>query len=96
MRIVRRADDVDPIVPSRLFPGVKSRHISLSGNMSHASVPSELLAQRDLPCDLVRISVGIEDEEDLIADLDRAIHLPTQRTCIAIEPFRPQQFVEMP
>jgi hypothetical protein len=32
----------------------------------------------------------------LIADLDRAIHLPTQRTCIAIEPFRPQQFVEMP
>jgi cystathionine beta-lyase/cystathionine gamma-synthase len=41
--------------------------------MSHASVPAELLAQRDLPKDLVRISIGIEDEEDLLADLDRAI-----------------------
>ena len=41
--------------------------------MSHASVPVELMSQRDLPKDLVRISVGIEDEEDLLADLDRAI-----------------------
>ena len=51
--------------------------ISVPGSMSHASVPSELLAERNLPLDLVRISVGIEDEEDLIADLDRAI----QRAC---------------
>jgi cystathionine beta-lyase len=42
--------------------------------MSHASVPSELQAERNLPLDLVRISVGIEDAEDLIADLDQAIH----------------------
>jgi cystathionine beta-lyase len=53
--------------------GSVNSSISVPGNMSHASVPVELLAQRDLPKDLVRISVGIEDEEDLLADLDRAI-----------------------
>jgi cystathionine beta-lyase len=53
--------------------GSVSSSISLPGSMSHASVPPEVLAQRTLPADLLRISVGIEDEEDLIADLDRAI-----------------------
>jgi cystathionine beta-lyase len=46
--------------------------ISLPGSMSHASVPPEVGALRDLPSDLVRISVGIEDAGDLIADLERA------------------------
>jgi cystathionine beta-lyase len=45
--------------------------------LGHASIPSEVLAERNLPPDLVRISVGIEDEEDLIADLEHAI----QRAC---------------
>jgi cystathionine beta-lyase len=40
--------------------------------MSHASVPPDVAATRALPPDLVRISVGIEDADDLIADLDRA------------------------
>jgi cystathionine beta-lyase len=47
--------------------------ISLPGCMSHASVPPEVGALRELPGDLIRISVGIEDAEDLIADLDQAI-----------------------
>lgn len=38
--------------------------------MTHASVAGTELA---VPDDLVRLSVGIEDVEDLIADLDRAI-----------------------
>jgi cystathionine beta-lyase len=46
--------------------------ISLPGCMSHASVPPDVAATRALPPDLVRISVGIEDADDLIADLDRA------------------------
>ena len=46
--------------------------ISLPGCMSHASVPPEVGALRELPCDLVRISVGIEDAGDLIADLEQA------------------------
>ena len=60
--------------------GSVNSSISLPGNMSHASVPPEVLAQRDLPADLVRISVGIEDEEDLIADLDRAINFALRGT----------------
>jgi len=46
--------------------------ISLPGSMSHASVPPEVGMLRDLPSDLVRISVGIEDAGDLIGDLDQA------------------------
>lgn len=52
--------------------GCVNSSISLPGNMSHASVPPEVAAQRDLPRDLVRLSVGIEDEADLIEDLDQA------------------------
>ena len=46
--------------------------VSLPGCMSHASVPPEVGRLRELPADLVRISVGIEDAGDLIADLDQA------------------------
>ena len=42
--------------------------------MSHASIPAEVRAARGLPDDLVRISVGIEDADDLIADLEQAFH----------------------
>ena len=47
--------------------------ISLPGNMSHASIPAEVRSAREFPEDLVRISVGIESAEDLIADLANAI-----------------------
>jgi cystathionine beta-lyase len=47
--------------------------ISLPGCMSHASVPPEIAATRELPPQLVRISVGIEDAGDLIADLNQAL-----------------------
>lgn len=51
--------------------------ISLPGSMSHASVPPEVGELRELPCDLVRISVGIEDAGDLIADLEQAFAVAT-------------------
>jgi cystathionine beta-lyase len=47
--------------------------ISLPGCMSHASVPPEIAATRELPPELVRISVGIEDADDLVGDLDQAL-----------------------
>ncbi len=47
--------------------------ISLPGSMSHSSVPLEVRAIRELPDDLVRLSVGIEDAEDLIADIEQAL-----------------------
>lgn len=54
------------------FGSVKSL-ISLPCFMSHASIPAEVREARGLTEDLVRISVGIEDVNDLIADLDMAL-----------------------
>lgn len=41
--------------------------------MTHASVPPEARRRLGITEGLVRISVGIEDEEDLLTDLDRAL-----------------------
>ncbi|KAF0226536.1 MAG: cystathionine beta-lyase, partial [bacterium] len=54
--------------------------ISLPYNMSHISIPLALKDQLAPPSDLIRISVGIEDVEDLIEDLDQAICLALEET----------------
>jgi cystathionine gamma-lyase len=41
--------------------------------MTHASVPAETRAKLGITDNLCRVSVGIEDVDDLIADLDRAL-----------------------
>ena len=41
--------------------------------MTHASVPPDIRARLGMTDDLVRLSVGIEDLDDLIADLDHAL-----------------------
>ena len=46
--------------------------ISHPATMTHASIPPEERARLGITDGLVRISVGIEDVEDLIADLERA------------------------
>ena len=46
--------------------------ISLPCRMSHLSIPSSLRGRLGPPPDLVRLSVGIEDVNDLIDDLDSA------------------------
>ncbi|KDP37822.1 hypothetical protein JCGZ_06724 [Jatropha curcas] len=55
------------------FGSVKSL-ISMPCFMSHATIPAEVRQARGLAEDLVRISVGIEDVNDLIADLDHALN----------------------
>lgn len=62
----------------RLFPiavsfGSINSTASLPCRMSHASIPAEVRARRQLPEDLVRLSIGLEDADDLIADLDQAV-----------------------
>lgn len=47
--------------------------ISHPASMTHASVPSEQRDRLGITDGLVRISVGIEDVEDIIADLDAAL-----------------------
>jgi len=46
--------------------------ISLPCAMSHASIPDSLKDRLAPPPDLIRLSIGIEDVEDLLADLDQA------------------------
>jgi cystathionine beta-lyase/cystathionine gamma-synthase len=41
--------------------------------MTHASVPKEMRDRMGVTDGLVRLSVGIEDVEDLMADLDQAL-----------------------
>lgn len=41
--------------------------------MSHASIPAKVRKERQLPEDLIRLCVGIEDVEDLIEDLQIAL-----------------------
>ncbi|MCM2269469.1 MAG: PLP-dependent transferase, partial [Thermoanaerobaculia bacterium] len=42
-------------------------------SMTHASVPAAKRAELGITDGLVRISVGIEDEADLVADVDQAL-----------------------
>jgi cystathionine beta-lyase/cystathionine gamma-synthase len=48
--------------------------ISHPATMTHASVPAEVRERIGITDGLIRISVGIEDVEDLIADLDYSIN----------------------
>lgn len=56
------------------FGGVNST-ISLPNYMSHASIPAHLRQQKSIPADLVRISVGVEDVDDLVDDLSQAFEI---------------------
>jgi cystathionine gamma-lyase len=52
--------------------GVESL-ITHPATMTHAAIPREQREARGVTDGLMRLSVGIEDEEDLLADLERAI-----------------------
>jgi cystathionine beta-lyase/cystathionine gamma-synthase len=54
--------------------GVESL-INHPASMTHASIPREERIKNGLSDTLIRLSVGIEDADDLIADLDQAISL---------------------
>ncbi|KAI9839184.1 MAG: homoserine O- acetyltransferase [Sarea resinae] len=47
--------------------------ISMPCRMSHASIDAKTRAERNMPEDIIRLCVGIEDVEDLIDDLRRAL-----------------------
>jgi cystathionine beta-lyase len=42
-------------------------------SMTHASIPKEERLKTGVTDSLLRLSVGVEDEEDLIADLKQAL-----------------------
>ncbi|KAM9919297.1 hypothetical protein OXX80_012736, partial [Metschnikowia pulcherrima] len=47
--------------------------ISMPCKMSHASIDAKTREERDMPEDLIRLCIGIEDPEDLIQDLTKAL-----------------------
>ncbi len=53
--------------------GAVETMVTHPASMTHASVPAETRRARGLKDSLVRLSVGIEDVEDIIADLDQAL-----------------------
>ncbi len=53
--------------------GDVSTLIQHSASMTHASVPKELRTRAGITDGLIRLSVGIEDADDIIEDLDRAL-----------------------
>ena len=55
--------------------------ISLPYRMSHASIPGALRDRLAPPSDLVRLSVGIEDVDDLLEDLERAFSKSADVAC---------------
>ena len=59
--------------------------ISMPCRMSHASIDAETRKERALPEDIIRLCVGIEDVDDLIDDLSRAVSLSSgvRVVCVA-------------
>jgi cystathionine beta-lyase len=53
--------------------GVESL-IGHPATMTHASIPKEIREQSGVVDSLIRLSVGVEDADDLIADLEKALN----------------------
>jgi cystathionine beta-lyase/cystathionine gamma-synthase len=65
--------------------GVESL-ISHPASMTHASVPPEMRAKLGITDGLVRLSCGVEDAEDLLADLERGFdHMPRAKAASSRE-----------
>jgi len=73
-RAAKVLESVEIFTLAESLGGVESL-ISHPATMTHASVPAEERLRLGVTDGLVRISVGIEDVEDLEADLARALEL---------------------
>ncbi len=71
-RVHRLVDRVTLFALAESLGGVESL-IGHPASMTHASVPLEMRQRMGLTETLIRLSVGIEDPDDLIADLDQAL-----------------------
>jgi len=70
--VFRMLENVQLFTVAESLGGVESL-IEHPVTMTHASVPADVLEQMGITPDLIRISVGIEDLDDLLADLDAAL-----------------------
>ncbi len=67
-------DALEVMVLAESLGGVETL-ISHPASMTHASIPENVRLESGLGNGLVRISVGIEDADDLVADLEQALAL---------------------
>jgi len=70
---IRFLENVKVFTLAESLGGVESL-ANLPAMMTHASIPEDKRAVLGITDDLVRLSVGIEDAEDLIADLEQAFN----------------------
>ena len=70
--VLRMLDRVRVFTLAESLGGVESL-IEHPATMTHASMPVEVREGMGITPDLIRISVGLEDVRDLIADLDQAL-----------------------
>ena len=70
--VKRLLDAVEVMTLAESLGGVETL-ISHPASMTHASIPEAIRKERGVGDGLVRISVGIEDAEDLVADLKQAL-----------------------
>jgi len=55
--------------------GSVASSVCLPSRMSHRSIPDEVRARRGFPEHLIRLSIGIEDADDLAADVSQAVSI---------------------
>jgi len=70
--VFRLLESVQLFTLAESLGGVESL-IEHPATMTHASVAAEVREQMGITPDLIRVSVGLEDPDDLIADLDQAL-----------------------
>lgn len=71
-KAVRLMENVQLFSLAESLGGVESL-INHPASMTHASIPKEERLKSGLVDSLIRLSIGVEDAEDLIADLDQAL-----------------------
>ena len=71
--VQRLLADVRVFAPAVSLGGVQSL-VECPASMTHCSIPAEERRRRGIGDNLLRLSIGIEDPADLVADLEAAMH----------------------
>lgn len=71
-KAIKLMESVELFSLAESLGGVESL-INHPASMTHASIPKEERLKNGLVDSLIRLSIGVEDAEDLIADLEQAL-----------------------
>ena len=75
VEISRRIVEASELFSIAVSFGSVNSSISMPCYMSHASIPESMREQLAPPPDLIRLSIGIEDVEDIFAEIDRIFEI---------------------